>query len=84
MFDFDFGLGDEIDMLREAVRNFARDRIAPRAEDIDASNQFPRDLGLVCIQKLLHRCLLKCRCYYLLRCLLINRHYQRQRLSRLN
>ena len=44
MFDFDFGLGDEIDMLREAVRDFASDRIAPRAAEIDASNQFPRDL----------------------------------------
>jgi isovaleryl-CoA dehydrogenase len=44
MFDFDFGLGDEIDMLRESVRDFANDHIAPRAEDIDASNQFPRDL----------------------------------------
>ena len=44
MFDFDFGLGDEIDMLRESVREFANDRIAPRAEQIDASNQFPRDL----------------------------------------
>jgi len=44
MIDFDFGLGDEIDMLRESVRNFANDSIAPRAEDIDASNQFPRDL----------------------------------------
>jgi isovaleryl-CoA dehydrogenase len=44
MFDFDFGLGDEIDMLRESVRDFANDNIAPRAQDIDASNQFPRDL----------------------------------------
>jgi len=44
MFDFDFGLGDEIDMLRESVSDFVSDHIAPRAEDIDASNQFPRDL----------------------------------------
>ena len=44
MFDFDFGLGDEIDMLRESVCNFANDHIAPRAQEIDASNQFPRDL----------------------------------------
>lgn len=43
-FDFDFGLGDEIDMLRESVRNFANDHIAPRAQEIDASNEFPRDL----------------------------------------
>jgi isovaleryl-CoA dehydrogenase len=44
MFDFDFGLGDEIDMLRESVRDFANDHIAPRAQEIDASNLFPRDL----------------------------------------
>jgi isovaleryl-CoA dehydrogenase len=44
MFDFDFGLGDEIDMLRNAVRDFAADRIAPRAAEIDAANEFPRDL----------------------------------------
>lgn len=44
MVDFDFGLGDEIDMLRETVRSFAEDRIAPRAEEIDRSNKFPRDL----------------------------------------
>ncbi len=44
MFDFNFGLGDDIDMLRESVSDFAADRIAPRAEEIDSSNQFPRDL----------------------------------------
>ena len=42
MFDFDFGLGEDIDMLRESVRGFANDRIAPRASDIDASNKFPQ------------------------------------------
>ncbi len=44
MFDFDFGLGDDIDLLRESISDFAADRIAPRAADIDSSNQFPRDL----------------------------------------
>ena len=44
MFDFDFGLGEDIDLLRESVAAFAGDRIAPLAEDIDASNEFPRDL----------------------------------------
>ena len=44
MFDFDFGLGEDIDLLRESVQNFAADRIAPRAEEIDSSNKFPRDL----------------------------------------
>ena len=44
MFDFDFGLGEEIDLLRDTVRDFAADRIAPRAESIDRDNLFPRDL----------------------------------------
>ncbi len=44
MFDFDFGLGEDIDLLRQSVSNFAADRIAPRASTIDESNQFPRDL----------------------------------------
>jgi isovaleryl-CoA dehydrogenase len=41
---FDFGLGADVDALRDTVENFARDRIAPRAEEIDRSNAFPRDL----------------------------------------
>jgi len=44
MFDFDFGLGEDIDLLRDTVRDFATDRIAPRAEAIDQDNEFPRDL----------------------------------------
>ena len=44
MFDFDFGLGEDIDLLRESVGAFASDRIAPRAAAIDESNEFPRDL----------------------------------------
>jgi isovaleryl-CoA dehydrogenase len=44
MFDFDFGLGEDIDLLRESVAAFAADRIAPRAAEIDESNVFPRDL----------------------------------------
>ena len=42
--DFDFSLGERVDELREAVREFALRRIAPRAEEIDRSNQFPREL----------------------------------------
>jgi isovaleryl-CoA dehydrogenase len=41
---FDFGLGEDIDMLRDSVRAFAVDRIAPRAAEIDKTDQFPRDL----------------------------------------
>lgn len=46
MFDasMNFGLGEEIDALRETVRRFATVEIAPRAAEIDASNQFPPDL----------------------------------------
>jgi isovaleryl-CoA dehydrogenase len=42
--DFDFGLGEELDAVRDQVRRFARERIAPRAEEIDRTNEFPRDL----------------------------------------
>ena len=41
---FDFGLGSEVDMLRQSVNGFAQDRIAPRAAAIDKDNTFPRDL----------------------------------------
>ena len=44
MFDFDFGLGEDVDLLRASVQSFAADRIAPRASEIDATNVFPRDL----------------------------------------
>jgi isovaleryl-CoA dehydrogenase len=44
MFEFDFGHGEDLDLLRETVRSFATDRIAPRADEIDANNEFPRDL----------------------------------------
>jgi isovaleryl-CoA dehydrogenase len=40
----DFGLGETADMLRESVRGFAADKIALRADEIDRSNSFPRDL----------------------------------------
>jgi isovaleryl-CoA dehydrogenase len=40
----DFGLGETAEMLRETVRGFASDHIAPRADEIDKSNTFPRDL----------------------------------------
>jgi len=44
MFEFDFGHGEDLDLLRDTVRNFAADRIAPIAADIDSKNEFPRDL----------------------------------------
>ena len=44
MFEFDFGHGEDLDLLRETVRSFADDRIAPRAAEIDEKNEFPRDL----------------------------------------
>lgn len=44
MFDFDFGLGEDVDLLRASVQSFAADRIAPRASEIDQTNVFPREL----------------------------------------
>jgi isovaleryl-CoA dehydrogenase len=43
-YGLDFDLGEEIDMLRDSVRRFADAEIAPRAADIDRSNDFPADL----------------------------------------
>jgi isovaleryl-CoA dehydrogenase len=42
--DGDFGLGPELEEIRQQVRRFAAGEIAPRAADIDRSNEFPRDL----------------------------------------
>ncbi|MFW0082424.1 MAG: isovaleryl-CoA dehydrogenase [Coxiella endosymbiont of Haemaphysalis qinghaiensis] len=39
-----FQLGDTIHMLRQTVQQFAEREITPRASEIDATNQFPRDL----------------------------------------
>ena len=39
-----FGLGEDIDMLRDAVHQMAQKEIAPRAADIDRNNEFPQDL----------------------------------------
>ncbi len=49
-----FNLGETADLLRDTVRSFTSDHIAPIAEEIDRSNEFPRhlwpqlgDLGLL-------------------------------------
>ncbi|KSV70120.1 isovaleryl-CoA dehydrogenase [Ensifer sp. ENS03] len=39
-----FALGEDIDALRESVRRFATDRIAPLADETDRSNAFPMPL----------------------------------------
>ncbi len=39
-----FDLGETADLLRDSVRSFAADEIAPRAADIDRDNTFPHDL----------------------------------------
>ncbi len=44
MAEFDFDLGESVELLRRTVRTFARERIAPRAPAIDRDNRFPRDL----------------------------------------
>ena len=42
--DSDFGLSAELEEIRQQVRRFAAGQIAPRAAEIDRSNEFPRDL----------------------------------------
>ena len=42
--DFDFGLGETLNLLRDSVAQFTAAEIAPRAAEIDANNEFPRDL----------------------------------------
>ena len=42
--DFDLGLDDTLQEIRWQVRRFARSAIAPLADEIDRSNEFPRQL----------------------------------------
>ncbi|GEN27442.1 isovaleryl-CoA dehydrogenase [Halovibrio variabilis] len=42
--ELNFGLADELNMLREQVNAFAASEIAPRAAEIDRNNEFPNDL----------------------------------------
>ncbi len=41
---FNFDLGETADAIRETVKEFAANEVAPRADEIDKSNRFPRDL----------------------------------------
>src|SRR5690242_18867018 len=41
----DFGLGETADMIRDSVRTFSDDHIAPIAAEIDRSNELPRALS---------------------------------------
>ncbi|MFB9265536.1 acyl-CoA dehydrogenase family protein, partial [Bradyrhizobium erythrophlei] len=41
---FNFDLGETADAIRATVQEFSQNEIAPRAEEIDRSNIFPRDL----------------------------------------
>src|SRR6202051_129628 len=43
--EFNFGLGEVIDAVRDQAQRFAQERIAPRADEIDPSKCVPRDLG---------------------------------------
>jgi len=44
MIGLNFGLGEDVDMLRDSVAQFAAREIAPRAAQIDRDNEFPADL----------------------------------------
>ncbi|MFI0398303.1 MAG: isovaleryl-CoA dehydrogenase [Thiolinea sp.] len=43
-FSLNFNLGETVDMLRDAVRSFAAQEIAPLAAETDRSNEFPNQL----------------------------------------
>ena len=42
--NWDIQLNEEVDLLRETVRQFAEKRIAPIADEIDRNNEFPQHL----------------------------------------
>ncbi|WP_420384588.1 isovaleryl-CoA dehydrogenase [Novosphingobium sp.] len=42
--EFDFGLSEQTEMLRETIARFADERIAPIAAEVDRDDRFPRDL----------------------------------------
>ncbi|WP_070156207.1 isovaleryl-CoA dehydrogenase [Sphingobium phenoxybenzoativorans] len=44
MSDFDFALGENADMIRKSTAQFAANKIAPLAAEIDARDWFPREL----------------------------------------
>ena len=44
MASMSFGLGEDIEALREATQRWAQDRLAPMAAEIDRSNEFPAEL----------------------------------------
>jgi len=39
-----FDLGENAEMIRDTVRDFAKKEIAPRAAEVDRKNEFPADL----------------------------------------
>ena len=39
-----FAVGEQVEAVRETVQRFAQERLRPRADEIDRSNEFPRDL----------------------------------------
>ena len=41
---FNFDLGEMADAVRQSTADFAQKKIAPRADEIDQTNEFPRDL----------------------------------------
>ncbi|MFM7965618.1 MAG: acyl-CoA dehydrogenase family protein, partial [Betaproteobacteria bacterium] len=42
--EFDFGLSEDLQALRSAVRDFASQEIAPLAAELDRTDQFPMHL----------------------------------------
>ncbi|WP_281977872.1 isovaleryl-CoA dehydrogenase [Pseudorhizobium flavum] len=39
-----FAVGEDVEAVRDTVHRFAQERLGPRADEIDRTNEFPRDL----------------------------------------
>ena len=46
MLSFNFDLGETVELLRDTVRSFSADEIAPRAASVEQNNDFPSDLWM--------------------------------------
>ncbi|MGZ4140839.1 MAG: acyl-CoA dehydrogenase family protein, partial [Actinomycetota bacterium] len=46
----DFRLSEELELFRRTVRELAEEKIAPRAAEIDAADEYPHDMHRLLVQ----------------------------------